>query len=297
MTKDNYPSYPGGDYHPENDDNPQNPYGSGAPGYGAPGDPYGSAAGYAGAAATPVAGGNRLVQGDGKTRAMESISYGFRAVFASPLAWIVSALGVGILSMLAFGVTFAAMFSRMSADGAFDPETGATPDPNDYQMSPLLMIFFLVIMVVAQVMFANAALKAADGRKITFGDFYGGPNFGKAIVFVVIVNLIVSALPYLLPGALQVILNAAMVFLGPLYMLMYLYVLDQGASFGDAVKRGFKAGTRNYLSLLGFSIVWGIIIIISAIPLGLGMIITMPAYMAALAYVYRQASGGVYPED
>ena len=296
VAKDNYPAYPGGDYHPENDDTPQNPYGPGEPGYGMPGAPYGSAPGYAGAAA-PVAGGNRLVQGDGKVRAMESISYGFRTVFASPLAWIVSTLVVGIVSALVFGLTLATMLSRMSADGAFDPETGTTPDPNDYQMNPLLMVFFLVVMVIAQVMFANAALKAADGRRITFGDFFGGPNFGRAIGFVLIVNLIVSVLPYLLPGWGQAVMNIVLIFVGPLYMLMYLYVLDRGASFGDAAKRGFEAGTRNYLSLLGFSIVWGLIILISAIPLGLGMLITMPAYMAALAYIYRQASGGIYPED
>ncbi|MEZ2121435.1 hypothetical protein [Corynebacterium sp. CCM 9203] len=286
MARDDYPNYPGGNYHPENDSNPYN----GANNYG-----DGSAEGYAGAA--PYNNGRRMVQGDGKVRVMESVGYGFRTVFASPLAWIVTTLVVGILSVVIFGAGFAAMFSQMSADGAFNPETGATPDTDSYNFNPIILILFTLIMIVVQVMFATAALKAADGKKITFTDFFGGPNFVKALVFVLIVDIITSAVPYLLPGVLQIFVNIALIFVGPLYMLMYLFVLDRGASFGDAARQGFQAGTRNYLPLLGFSILWGLILIVSAIPLGLGMLITGPAYITALAYVYRQASGGVYPED
>ena len=347
MAKDNYPSYPGGDYHPENDNSSGNPYGgaddpgywsddsesgygasnassgpaNGYPGYGAPNDPYGPAAGYQGygapndpygssgyAGAAPYgAGGRRLVQGDGKVRAVESISYGFRTVFASPAAWIVGSLIVGVICTAVFTVGTFMTMSTMAASGAFDPETATTSPSAAGGFNPLAMILFLLLMVAVQVTFATAALRAADGAKITLGDFFGNPNLGKTIVFALIVNLVTGGIPYLIPmlyGSdtgfamiVQMLINLALLFLAPLYMLMYLFVLDQGASFGDAVNRGFQAGSRNYLSLLGFSLLWGLIVLVSAIPLGLGLLITMPAYMAALAYVFRQASGGIYPED
>ncbi|MCX7541320.1 hypothetical protein OS128_00100 [Corynebacterium sp. P5848] len=363
MAKDDYPPYPGGDYHPENDNSSGNPYGAtndpgywsddsgsdygapadphgpaaGYPGYGTPADPHGPAAGYPGygtpadphgpAAGYPgygapnnpygsagyggampfTAGGRRLVRGDGKVRTVESISYGFRTVFASPAAWIVGSLVVGVICTAVFTVGTFMTMSTMAASGAFDPETTTTSPSAAGGFNPLAMILFVLLMVAVQVTFAAAALRAADGAKITFGDFFSNPNLGKTIIFALIVNLVTGGIPYLIPmlyGSdtgialmVQMLINLALLFLAPLYMLMYLFVLDQGASFGDAVNRGFQVGSRNYLSLLGFSLLWGLIIVVSAIPLGLGLLITMPAYMAALAYVFRQASGGIYPED
>ncbi|MBV7292478.1 hypothetical protein JIM95_007285 [Corynebacterium sp. CCM 8835] len=327
MAKDDYPSYPGGDYHPENDNSSggqyggpndpgywsddsagygasDNPYGTsaGQPGYGA-NDPYGTA-GYAGAAPYG-AGGRRMVQGDGKVRVLDSVGYGFRTVFASPGPWIVSSLIVGILSIAAFTIGLFMMMSSLPEGGTFDPENPATAGAFTFNIG--FLILFILILVAAQVLFASAALKAADGKKVTFSDFFDNPNLGKALLFLLIVNILTSWVPYIIPdmynsdttGGLivQMIINLAVLLIGPLFMLMFLFVLDQGASFGDAATRGFQAGTRNYLPLLGFSLLWGLILGIAALILGLGLLIASPAYAAALAYVYRQASGGIYPED
>ena len=327
MAKDDYPSYPGGDYHPENDNSyggqyggpndpgywsddsagygtSNDPYGtaSGQPGYGA-NDPYG-AAGYAGAAPYG-AGGRRMVQGDGKVRVVDSVSYGFRTVFASPGPWIVSALIVGILSTAAFVIGLFMMMSSVPEDGTFDPENPATAGAVTFNIG--FFIFFILILVAAQVLFASAALKAADGKKVAFGDFFDNPNLGKAFLFLLIVNILTSGIPYLIPeiynsgttGGLiiQMIINLAVLLIGPLFILMFLFVLDQGASFGDAASRGFQAGMQNYLPLLGFSLLWGLILGIATLLLGIGLLVASPAYAAALAYVYRQASGGIYPED
>ena len=88
-----------------------------------------------------------------------------------------------------------------------------------------------------------------------------------------------------------------MLFVTPFLVFQVWYAADNACSFGDAFKEGFSAGARNYLQLLLATIIYMLLMIPVALTLGLGALIVVPAYYLALAYAYRQVSGGPVPTE
>lgn len=74
------------------------------------------------------------------------------------------------------------------------------------------------------------------------------------------------------------------------YMAMPL-VVEKGMSPWQAMETSRKAITHRWFSVFGFFIVMMIILIISMIPLGLGLIWTLPMLMIAFGILYRNMFG------
>ncbi|MDY3127915.1 MAG: hypothetical protein SOW59_07285 [Corynebacterium sp.] len=100
----------------------------------------------------------------------------------------------------------------------------------------------------------------------------------------------------LLAGAGALIVVTLLI--NPLLQLMPWVAADGRGGFVDSIKAGFSAGLRNYLPLIGFNILFGIIVFFGGLlTLGLGLFILMPASILANAHLYRQAVGGPVPAD
>lgn len=81
-----------------------------------------------------------------------------------------------------------------------------------------------------------------------------------------------------------------------LYVRMWLamaFVLDQGTGPWDAIKKSFCATKSNIWNLIGISIFMSLIIIVSAIPLGIGLIWTIPLGVIVYGEVYRRLLANV----
>ena len=63
------------------------------------------------------------------------------------------------------------------------------------------------------------------------------------------------------------------------------------------MKAGFAAGKRNYLPLLGLSILSGLLIGLGSLLAFVGLVATAPAVVLAMAHAYRQISGGPVPGE
>ena len=74
------------------------------------------------------------------------------------------------------------------------------------------------------------------------------------------------------------------------YMAMPL-VVEKGMSPWQALETSRKAVTHRWFSVFGFFIVIAIILVVSSIPLGLGLIWTLPMVMIAYGILYRNMFG------
>ena len=76
-------------------------------------------------------------------------------------------------------------------------------------------------------------------------------------------------------------------------MFLYPSLLDGRGSVTECLSLSIDYGRRNYLILLGFSVVMGLILVAGFLPCGLGLIVVMPALFLMQANAYRQISGGL----
>jgi len=68
----------------------------------------------------------------------------------------------------------------------------------------------------------------------------------------------------------------------------YFLVADKRGEFGEALAAGYRAGKMNFWSILGLSILLSLVVMVSAIPCGLGLIFSIPWSFAIMANAYEQ---------
>lgn len=99
-----------------------------------------------------------------------------------------------------------------------------------------------------------------------------------------------------LAGLIGVIMLVALL-VAPFFAMQTFYAADNAGSFGEAMKAGFAAGKRNYLPLLGLSLLNGLLIGFGSLLAFVGLIVTAPVVILAMAHAYRQISGGPVPSE
>jgi hypothetical protein len=82
----------------------------------------------------------------------------------------------------------------------------------------------------------------------------------------------------------------AVIILGVRMMLSMGYVLDKGAGPIEALKLSFAASKANFWRIVGITLLETLIIIISAIPLGIGLIWTLPFGLLVYGVMYNTLS-------
>lgn len=246
----------------------------------------------------PANNGFTHTKGTGKLRVMEALSWGFKTTFGNWQTWLL------------FGL-LAAVFMAAST---FEP-TG---------LLGLLSIFIYPLVW-------SAGLQQTLSRKFSLGEVKA-PTYGKTLGMSVVIGLIVTAVlfvlalifgigifssidPSTLPNDPAMIEDDPMAFgplfgriaglvgvlmlvsllVAPFFATQTLYAADNAGSFGEAMKAGFAAGKRNYLPLLGLSILSGLLIGFGTVLAFVGLIITSPVVILAMAHAYRQISGGPVP--
>jgi hypothetical protein len=80
----------------------------------------------------------------------------------------------------------------------------------------------------------------------------------------------------------------ASVLLSLLWILTSSFIVFRDMSFWEAMEASRKIVMKKYLSYLGWFIVWMIILVISALPCGLGLLFTYPAFLLSIYAMYMQ---------
>ena len=127
------------------------------------------------------------------------------------------------------------------------------------------------------------AVKQVRGEPISFGDiFSGGPTFLPMLGFNIVYGLAsgIGLLFCLVPGFLIMGLLLA----GPA-------LVTDGAGVGGAISRSNDGMKVDMWNAAAFVFVMGLILVVSAVPCGLGLFVTVPMYWLISALAYRDMIG------
>lgn len=72
------------------------------------------------------------------------------------------------------------------------------------------------------------------------------------------------------------------------WILAFQFVVFRELGFWDALEASRKIVMKKFFSFLGWALVWGIIMLVSALPCGLGLLFTIPAFMLSNYALYMQ---------
>lgn len=249
----------------------------------------------------PASNGWFHVKGNGKLEIIEALTWGVKAVFANAKLWIPLGVVYTVLTLL----------------GQFLPGVGS-------MISMIGMLAFVPWMV-------GVVLQQTLVKQLTYSDAKApayGKTLGVAALLGVVAGIVSTILlmvlafgaltsidPATLPDnpdnvAPEEMWNLARPILGalavtgvigllvmPFFTFQAWYAADNNGSFGNAISGGFRAGASNYLKILGFVVLAGLINLVGAALFFVGLVVTVPGTMLAAAHAYRQISGGPVPKE
>lgn len=257
-------------------------------------------------------GGAPLETATGRVDVMRAVRFGFKTVFSNPAIWILGTVVLGFLFIL-LSMLLGMLVFFVDQDGMMGN------DP----LSPGNLILNIVITVATfavTICVMRGALIQTDGRKARLGDFFRPINVGQTVILLIVftvIGLVVGTITSIGTtetmtvdeglgtvevnnSLLTIVLLAAIVMalINPLYAYWVYYTSDGRENAVGAASHGFKDAMRNYLPLLAYSIVSGIVVLVlSLVTLLLALVILLPASMLINAHLYRQMSGGQVPVE
>ncbi|MHB8842151.1 MAG: DUF975 family protein [Candidatus Aquicultor sp.] len=206
--------------------------------------------------------------------------------YAEPIqfAWdkVKSNLGFFIGALLAGGALSTVVLVAMIATTA--GSTNNTISPLFFVLFALLLIFTLVV----QIGLFRASLKVTDGEKVGLGDLVPSVSvLFKFLVSSMVYALIVSvgSLLLVIPGMIWAIQ----------FQFFGFFVID-GAGPIEALKKSSQMTKGAKVDLFVFGLLLYVLNLVGELALLVGLFITVPMTLIALARVYRNLSANTDPE-
>lgn len=125
--------------------------------------------------------------------------------------------------------------------------------------------------------------RAAD-QPISFNEIFS--HFGRTVPLL-ITAVVMMVLVYL--GLILLIIPG--LYLSIAYMLAIPLVVERGLSPWQALEASRKAITQHWFKVFGLFLLLGLIVGLSAIPLGIGLVWTIPLMIIAMGILYRTIFG------
>lgn len=127
-------------------------------------------------------------------------------------------------------------------------------------------------------------IRRAAGQPYSFNEIFS--HFGRTVPLL-LTALIMMVLIYL--GFILLLLPG--IYLAVAYMLAIPLVVERGLSPWQALEASRKAISQHWFKAFGLFLLLGLIVAISAIPLGIGLIWTIPLFVVAMGVLYRTIFG------
>lgn len=208
-----------------------------------------------------------------------------------------------MLGLLTIGFSVAGVFAAMDFS---DPSA-----PSTMETSWTDWVLGLIQLLITPFLLTGALVQVSKDR-VSLGDFFRDVAYLKVLAVSIIqglVYLVIAVVVALLAATIFIATNPPMAVIISVAVLLFLAVMlinpffsfwswyaADGNGIGESISQGFKAGKRNYLQVLLFATLGGLVVAIGAfITLGLGALILAPAMYLSMAHIYRQASGGELP--
>lgn len=184
--------------------------------------------------------------------------------------WIVTAIIYLVVSLILNAIS--GIFGPRVVDGQV---SGGVPI-----LAFLLRIVTLVVVSIMLSGMYRMALKQLRGQSISPGDIFSATDVLPAVVGASILSSIaigIGTLLCIIPG----------IILAGLLMLTTPIIVDQRVGAIAGLTMSLNALKPHMISALIFIIVLGLIVLVSMIPCGLGLLVTLPMSVLAGAIIYR----------
>ncbi len=245
-----------------------------APGYQAPPPGYGAPAYQPGYGTPPPPSSADIV--------MAGVKYGWKKFTENVGPWLLGGLvwfvGLSVIASILWFAVIGAAFS--SADVYSYGDVTAVSGGLSFLGTLVFTGVVMLLAVLVQAAFLNAALLVASGRRLEFGDFFHFPNFGKVFVTALLVGLAQGVGFALLwvPGLVVMFF----------FSFAIIFALDRGLGAVDAVKASIDLAKNNAgVVVLMLIAVW-IVTAIGGALCGVGLLAAYPVAFVTTAYVYRR---------
>lgn len=190
-------------------------------------------------------------------------------------------IGAGILLYVILGIVLGIVMAIMMPASMGDGE----PDPFAMIGAQLVLqpIMFAVMMPFVGGIVVMC-LKQIQGREVAFGDLFS--VFNKTLplfLAAILINILVSIgfLLLILPG----------IYLGVSYLLVVPLIVDRDLGVWEAMEASRKAITKRWFSVFGLYLLLLLIVLVSMIPLGIGLLWTIPLMAMAFMTMYQKMFG------
>ena len=131
-------------------------------------------------------------------------------------------------------------------------------------------------------------IRRAAGQPISFNEIFN--HFGRTVPLI-ITAVVMMLLIYL--GMLLLLLPG--IYLAVAYLLAIPLVVERGLSPWQALEASRKAISQHWFKVFGLFLLLGVIVILSAIPLGIGLVWSIPLMVIAMGVLYRTIFGVLPP--
>ncbi|MDH5572819.1 MAG: DUF975 family protein [Gammaproteobacteria bacterium] len=200
-------------------------------------------------------------------------------------AWDKTKNAKGTFNLAFFLYFMASMAIMMVGQFAMIPLMSNQADPSTIITVSLIeqVIFNLILMPIAMGLFVLALRRSVDSPIDATSIFSHYRKtfsiFGTMLLMYLMI--LIGYILFILPG----------IYLTFAYMLALPLIIDKNLSPWQALEASRKAISKRWFSIFFFMIICLLIMIISTIPLGLGLIWTMPMLIIAYAIIYRNIFG------
>lgn len=190
-------------------------------------------------------------------------------------------------------IFYVVMFVATSVLGAI---FGAIGLLSEASLSAILVGQFVISVLASALTYPFLAgvnmvgIRRAANQPVSFNEVFSGlgmfvPLLITAVVMTVLVYI--GSLLLLLPG----------IYLGVAYMLAMPLVIERGLSPWQALETSRKAISQHWFKVFGLFLVLGLIMALSMIPLGIGLIWSMPLFIISMGVLYRTIFGVLPPAN
>lgn len=189
-------------------------------------------------------------------------------------------IGAGILLYVVLGFVLGILMAFL-----MPASMGSEPDPFTMLGIQLVMqpVMFAVMMPFVGGIVVMC-LKQIQGREVGFGDLFS--VFNKTLplfLAAILINIMVSIgfVLLILPG----------IYLGVCYLMVVPLIIDRDLGVWEAMEASRKAITKRWFSVFGLYLLLFLIMFISMIPLGIGLLWTIPLMAMAFMTMYEKMFG------
>ncbi|MDX1692410.1 MAG: hypothetical protein R3208_01520 [Ketobacteraceae bacterium] len=183
-------------------------------------------------------------------------------------------------------VMYVVLFAVFMVMGFLVAPTTTSPEPSAIGVLMQLVMQVVMMAITLPVMAGVfiVCLKQLRGQPVEFGDAFSQfGKTGKLILTSILMNIMImiGMLLLIIPG----------IYLAIAYMMAIPLIVDRDMSPWDAMETSRKAITKHWFKFFLFMIVMSLVLALSMIPLGLGLIWTIPMMSLAFAVMYRDTFG------